>query len=274
MRYIDLICLAWFVWLRCMVITNFKKLQILKAVSMLEICLEYSLLAYKCYDKVSINGKTNPKVYYKYYNEIKIPENQQYPIDIVEDIPKYEDLNKLRIMVYVIRDDLFYIEYTSERKYEETVNLYLIEDEETDTNHFAWIRNISRYRNHLSTDKTHKKCDCDNCCCKSFKKQEQLDEHRKLSLNNKRYKVELPKEGQNKLKFIHENFDMQADFESTLLKVSKRDNEKESIDNKSTNAYQKHIPNSFGYKYNCIHDEYSEPIMYLIILILIKFVKN
>ena len=23
MRYIDLICLAWFVWLRCMVITNF-----------------------------------------------------------------------------------------------------------------------------------------------------------------------------------------------------------------------------------------------------------
>ena len=229
-------------------------------------CLEYSLLAYKCYDKVSINGKTNPNVYHKYYNEIKIPENQQYPIDIIEDIPKYEDLNKLRIMVYVIRDGLFHIEYKSERKYEETVNLYLIEDEDTDKNHFAWVRNISRFRNHLSTDKKHKKYDCDNCYCKSFKKQEQLDEHQKLCLNNKRCKVELPKEGQNIMKFIHDNhefkhpFDIQADFESTLLKVSKRDDEKDSIENKSTNVYQKHIPNSFGLKYNCIHEEYSEPI--------------
>ena len=30
MRYIDLICLAWFVWLRCMVITNLAKVLLSK----------------------------------------------------------------------------------------------------------------------------------------------------------------------------------------------------------------------------------------------------
>ena len=38
-------------------------------------------------------------------------------------------------------------------------------------------------------------------------------------------------------------------------------NEKE-IDGKiiKTRKYQKHIPNSYGLKYNCIHDIYSKPV--------------
>lgn len=232
-------------------------------------CFEYSILASKCFKLVSINGKTNPKVYKKHFDKIKIPENQKYPIDIIEDIPKYEELNKLRIMVYVIRNNMFDIEYKSESKYDETINLYLIEDEETENKHFSWIKNISRMRNHLSTDKKNKKYDCDNCYAKSYKTQEKLDEHMKLCMNHKRCLVELPKEGQNTMKFINQcnefkhPFDIQADFESTLLKVSKRDNQKdidEGGDDRKTNAYQKHVPNSFGLKYNCIHDKYSEPV--------------
>ena len=34
---------------------------------------------------------------------------------------------------------------------------------------------------------------------------------------------------------------------------------KDDEDN-NTQKYQKHVANSFGLKYNCIHKEYSEPV--------------
>jgi hypothetical protein len=227
-------------------------------------CLEYCIIASREYKNVSVNGKTNPNVYKKYFNNLNIPENQQYPINIDIDIIKYEELNKICINIYVIRDNLFYPEYKSEFKFEEKINLLLLEED--DKKHFVFIKSLSRIRNHLSNDKSHKKYDCDNCFAKSFKSQELLDEHLKLCLNNKRCKVELPKEGENNMKFIHENnefkhpFDIQADFESTLLKVNKRDDEGKTEEEKSTYAYQKHIPNSFGLKYNCIHKKHSEAL--------------
>ena len=65
-------------------------------------------------------------------------------------------------------------------------------------------------------------------------------------------------------------FHVVADFESTLLKVNDKNNRisKQYKDvghvmieeEKSTTKYQKHVPNSYGLKYNCIHDEHSEPI--------------
>jgi hypothetical protein len=39
-----------------------------------------------------------------------------------------------------------------------------------------------------------------------------------------------------------------GDFESTLVPI------------KDGNKYQKHEPNSYGLKFNCIHDEYSQPL--------------
>ena len=237
-------------------------------------CLEYCILASRHFNDVSVNGKRNPNVYKKYFNELNIPENQKYPIDIIEDVPKYEELNKLRIMIYCIRDKLFFPEYRSGSKHNETLNLLLLE--EGDKKHFIWIRNITRIKNHLSFDKNHKRYDCDNCFAKSFKTQEKLDEHQKLCLNNKRCKVELPIKGKNEMKFIHDcyefkhPFDVEADFESTLLKVNKRDDEKDEVEindkkkkkkkKKATFAYQKHVPNSCGLKYNCIHDIHSEKI--------------
>ena len=47
-------------------------------------------------------------------------------------------------------------------------------------------------------------------------------------------------------------FYVAADFESTLTPVK--------IVNGETTKYQKHEPNSYGLKFNCIHDEYSKPI--------------
>ena len=48
-------------------------------------------------------------------------------------------------------------------------------------------------------------------------------------------------------------FHVIADFESTLIPI----NDEEDGD---TKKYQHHIPNSFGLKYNCIHNIYSKPV--------------
>ena len=56
---------------------------------------------------------------------------------------------------------------------------------------------------------------------------------------------------------------MIADFESTLQKCDENIiNTDDNEDNKGdkTHQTQKHIQNSFGIKYNCIHNEHSKPI--------------
>ena len=66
----------------------------------------------------------------------------------------------------------------------------------------------------------------------------------------------MPKE-ESKVSFKNEKntfphpFSIYLDFESTThLETVQNDN----------NKYHKHTVNSVGYKYNCINDEYSEPI--------------
>ena len=49
-------------------------------------CLEYCIIASREYKNVSVNGKSNPKVYQKYFKNLIIPENQQYPINLEEFI--------------------------------------------------------------------------------------------------------------------------------------------------------------------------------------------
>ena len=49
-----------------------------------------------------------------------------------------------------------------------------------------------------------------------------------------------------------------VDFESTLKKIDKRDDQEKINLQDNTQYYQKHIPNSFGLKFDCIHDNYSE----------------
>jgi len=114
--------------------------------------------------------------------------------------------------------------------------------------------------------------DCTNCNCIRFKIKDKLDEHLLLCEKNRNTQIRLPEEGKNIKKFVNHNHEFKhpfyivADFESTLLKVNNRDDYVEIIDkdNKQieakTVAYQKHIPNSYGLKYNCIHEKHSEKV--------------
>jgi hypothetical protein len=56
-------------------------------------CVDYCLVSRFFYDTIKSKDTTNPKIYQKYLEQIKIPKDQKYPIDILKDIPEYDKLN-------------------------------------------------------------------------------------------------------------------------------------------------------------------------------------
>ena len=100
---------------------------------------------------------------------------------------------------------------------------------------------------------------CEYCLSERFLTKEKLFNHvEKCKNNDKNINEVLPQEGKNILKFKNHNhkfmhpFYITADFESTLIPVNEV--------NGDTTKYQKHVPNSYGIKFNCIHDEFSKPV--------------
>jgi len=227
-----------------------------------EKCFKWALLAYKYYDTIKSNVKNEPIKYKKYWDTIKEPENFEYPVNL-NDIEQWETLNNLKINVIQIMEGEQDFEnlYTSNTFNENVVNLLLIKED--DRSHYVWVNNI----NGLYASKTNHKTKfvCQQCLCKSFSSQESLDKHIKYKLcqsfnaDKEDSICIMPKDGENKMKFKNFNnefmhpFHVIADFESTLKKV-------EDDKNKASQKYQEHIQNSYGLKYNCIHDEYSEDI--------------
>lgn len=226
-------------------------------------CFKWALLAYKYYDKIKNKDKNKPVYYKKYWDEIIEPDNFEYPVKL-SDIEKFEKLNDIKINVIEIMEDKedFTPIRTSNIINKNVVNLLLIHQE--NNSHYVWIKNINR----LYASKTiqHKKYVCEQCLCKAFTSQEGLDKHIKdkkcqaFDIEQQPTLGVMPEEGDNIQKFINYNneflhpFHVLADFESTLEKVVEREFFK------STVKYQRHIQNSFGLKYNCIHDEFSEDI--------------
>ena len=51
-------------------------------------CIEWCLLAYKHYDELTSKSKNETRHYKKFYNELVIPKDIKYPIDIQTDIKK------------------------------------------------------------------------------------------------------------------------------------------------------------------------------------------
>jgi len=274
-----------------MAVVNFKNMDD-------DMCLNYVIIGSRYYTKM--NKKNTVQTYKKFMRELKIPENQTYPIDVMTDIPLYEQLNKIKINVWELVDENIMELYID--KFEralEVINILLIHDE--NKSHFVWIKDISR----LFASKTtgHKKYMCEQCidfkteapealsehlkrcmkreCCSvSLPSVEQqytykcsrcassnyqsigaLEEHLKLCTKKDACMVKLPKPSKNITKFknfsreFKHPFHVFADFESTLQRV----NDLNDV-NQDTKKYQKHIQNSFGLKYNCIHPKHDEEV--------------
>ena len=228
-------------------------------------CIEYCLVCYRYKNEIKNKNKSSPKIYEKYFKYIKIPENQKYPIDIEQDIPKYELLNNIQIVVYEIKNTKFFVKFKSDfkSKDKECMNLLLIEDD-NENKHFCLINNISRLTNFLTKNQKHKSYYCENCNIFVSSTLQSLEKHQTLCINNQQTHIKLPTKGVNDImkfrnyqnEFKHP-FSLFCDFESTLMKVNKKDGDEEPVNN-NTQYYQKHVPNSFGLKYNCIHNEYND----------------
>ena len=230
-----------------MAVVNFKNMDDDK-------CLEYCIIGSRYY--IKMNKKNTINTYKKYMGELKVPQNQTYPIDVFSDVPKYEELNNIKINIWRLEDGRILEEYMSENKVLEVINLLLIMGQEN-KNHFVWIKDLSRLFASKTTDE--KKFMCQQCITFKTKTQEKLDEHLKHCIKNEKCNVVLPKPEHNILKFTNKNREFQhpfhvfADFESTLENVYD-DTEGD------TKKYQKHVQNSFGLKYNCIHKEHDEEV--------------
>ena len=218
-------------------------------------CILYCLAANKHFDDLSCR-KNLPQSYKKWMSEIVEPVNQSYPINIFKDIPRFEKLNNIKINVFQYSDKKeIEVMYNTKQKNTNICDLLLLTS--GDVNHFVLVRDISKL---LKTPKQNneKMYWCRNCLNCAFVSQEKLDEHINICNNNEAIRCVLPDADKNELKFKnHGNsfqhpFSVFLDFESTLENVTD-----DSSGNKTV-KYQKHIANSCGMKYNCIHDEYSE----------------
>ena len=249
-------------------------------------CILWALSSYlrrniveKCKDK-------NEKYHYKkYLDDIKLPENIKFPIDIETDIKKIEKLNNLKINVfyYEEKDTEFKSIQTlynnNDKTYDNICNLLLLTDNEGNE-HITWIKSLDKLlRKNLNDEK---RLWCHMCLASSYDSEDKLKEHLKLCSKHEAVAVKMPKlfnseedkfhKDKIKFKNFQNNFKhpvaVYLDFESTLKKVDVKDNltviqelkHELFSEEESTKAYQKHIANSCGLKFNCIHGKYSEEL--------------
>jgi len=127
-----------------------------------EKCFKWCLLAYKYYNEIKNKDKNKPIYYKKYWDEIKEPENFEYPVKL-SDIEKFEELNDIKVNVIEIMEDKedFKPLRTTNVINKNVVNLLLIYDGVN--SHYVWIKNISRL--YASKTTKHKKFICEQCLC-------------------------------------------------------------------------------------------------------------
>jgi hypothetical protein len=231
-----------------------------------EKCFIWSILAFNHYSAIKGGCKNKASTYKKYLNEIKEPDGVTYPLNI-DFVPEFEKLNNLKINIFELREDnSIGILHNSTNKYKTVVNLLWFQKD--NNSHYVWIKDINKLDKHnVATHASMYRCEY--CLAQRFLTKEALFKHIEICLQcDKNCDEILPEEGKNILKFqnvgnkFSHPFHVVADFESTLVPVI--DNENDELDENGeiikTRKYQKHIPNSYGIKYNCIHDNYSLPV--------------
>ena len=218
-----------------------------------EKCFLWSLVAFKKYDEIKGNSKNEVRHYKKYEELIIKPEYYSFPVE-TQAVFMWEEANNIKINVFVLDEEhKLKIEYHSNFKTKEVCNLLLF------NGHYVWLKSLDMFDASNTSD--HSIYRCSLCLSARFPSKELLEKHIQKCICEKSLSPNevLPNAGKNIKKFENiqnefmHPFHAVADFESTLEEV--KDNEDEN-----TQKYQQHVANSYGLKYSCIHDEYSEPI--------------
>ena len=188
----------------------------------------------------------------------------EFPVSL-KQIDKFENQNNYAINVFGYKKVVYPLRIS--KKKEQVINLLLIANEET--NHFCWIKNMSRLLSSGINNHQHKRYFCYRCL-NSFKSEKSLNKHTEYCQNNEAVKIEMPmiKDDEGKflgpeyLKFKNHYkkqrvpFVVYADFECFTEKIDTC----QPDDGKSfTNRYQKHRPSGFSYLIKCFDDDIFSP---------------
>lgn len=240
-----------------------------------ERCFEHCLIAHEALRLKLFTARATHELnrYKKFSNLIKIPDNVEYPVKHLE-AQRYALLNDMKINIFELDENniVHLLSNDIESRNTNVCNLLLIHNKEKTKSHYVLIRNLNpllpQYNSNSKTKYNNSKFTCPQCLSVHYNSKERLEAHIKLCMNHESVKVEMPQKGgkinkttgvnnhEDKLKFKNYGHSFKhpyfivADFESTLLKVD--------IKQEKTIKYQKHVANSFGIKYNCIHNEHSE----------------
>ena len=189
----------------------------------------------------------------------------EFPVSL-KQIDKFEKQNNYAINVFGY-ERVVYPLRISKKNCEQVINLLLIANEET--NHFCWIKNMSRLLSSGINNHQHKRHFCYRCL-NSFISVKSLDKHKEYCQNNEAVKIEMPmfKDDEGKFlgpKYIYFKnfykkqrvpFVVYADFECFTEKIDTC----QPKDTKSfTNRYQKHRPSGYSYLIKCFDDNILSP---------------
>ena len=184
----------------------------------------------------------------------------KFPVSL-KQIDKFEKQNNYAINVFGCESveypvDVVYPLRIS-KKNEQVINLLLIANEET--NHYCWIKNMSRLLSKNINNHQHKRHFCYRCL-NSFQSEKSLNKHTEYCQNNEAVKIEMPFLENIQFKNFYKKqrvpFVVYADFECFTEKIDTC----QPDDSKSfTNQYQKHKPSGFCYLIKCFDDNLLYP---------------
>ena len=182
----------------------------------------------------------------------------EFPVSL-KQIDKFENQNNYAINVFGYEKVVYPLRISkkNEQSCEQVINLILIANEET--NHFCWIKNMSRLI-YGDVSKHHGKRYFCYRCLNSFRSEKSLNKHTEYCQNNEAVKIEMPFLEDIYFKNFYKKqrvpFVVYADFECFTEKIDTC----QPKDTKSfTNQYQKHKPSGFCYLIKCFDDNLFSP---------------
>ena len=181
----------------------------------------------------------------------------KFPVSL-KQIDKFEKQNPYAINVFGYEGVVYPLRMSKKNEHpcEQVINLLLIANEET--NHFCWIKNMSRL---ISKQKSNHNGKIHFCyrCLNSFYSEKSLENHTEYCQNNEEVKIEMPRGRiyfKNHYKKQRVPFVVYADFECFTEKIDTC----QPDDGKSfTNRYQKHKPSGFSYLIKCSYGNIFSP---------------
>ena len=178
----------------------------------------------------------------------------EFPVSL-KQIDKFENQNNYAINVFGYERVVYPLRIS--KKKDQVINLLLIANEET--NHFCWIKNMSKLLSKQKSNHNGKIYFCYRCL-NSFPSVKSLNKHTEYCQNNEEVKIEMPFLENIQFKNFYKKqrvpFVVYADFECFTEKIDTCQPE----EGKSfTNQYQKHSPSGFSYLIKCFDDNLFYP---------------